>query len=238
TLFSYIRHCDMLDLQAAQRLSGRGTFPEHNLPLRSRTATLGRIPNSHVNSRPSCIVIGANWAGNYGSRSSAGTAASATTSGAAAKSAKRGAGSQRESFVPDDHDDLLAGGARSATARRLKMVVAYDGSEFAGFQFQPGKVRTVQGELERCAQRLFHGCSRMVGASRTDGGAHAYGQVVHFDVYGDRDELESDTLYYNSFLPNDVRVIGLSYAEDGFDSHFSSVGKTYLYKLAGGLPDP
>ncbi|EFJ40260.1 tRNA pseudouridine synthase mitochondrial precursor, partial [Volvox carteri f. nagariensis] len=117
-------------------------------------------------------------------------------------------------------------------------VVAYDGCEFAGFQFQAGKVRTVQGELERGAKRLFHGCSRMVGASRTDGGAHAYGQVVHFDVYGTRDSLESDALYYNSFLPPDVRVLGLSYAEDGFDSHFSSCGKTYLYKFAAGLPDP
>ncbi|PNW79181.1 hypothetical protein CHLRE_09g405150v5 [Chlamydomonas reinhardtii] len=125
-----------------------------------------------------------------------------------------------------------------AVPRRLKMVVAYDGSEFAGFQFQPGKVRTVQGELERCAKRLFVGCSRMVGSSRTDGGAHAYGQVVHFDVYGERDNLESDTLYYNSFLPPDVRVLELSYAEEGFDSHFSACGKTYIYKFAAGLPDP
>ncbi|KAG2429559.1 hypothetical protein HXX76_010794 [Chlamydomonas incerta] len=125
-----------------------------------------------------------------------------------------------------------------AIPRRLKMVVAYDGSEFAGFQFQPGKVRTVQGELERCAKRLFVGCSRMVGSSRTDGGAHAYGQVVHFDVYGERDSLESDTLYYNSFLPDDVRVLELSYAEEGFDSHFSACGKTYIYKFSAGLPDP
>ncbi|KAG2438287.1 hypothetical protein HYH02_010985 [Chlamydomonas schloesseri] len=125
-----------------------------------------------------------------------------------------------------------------AVPRRLKMVVAYDGSEFAGFQFQPGKVRTVQGDLERCAKRLFVGCSRMVGSSRTDGGAHAYGQVVHFDVYGERDSLESDCLYYNSFLPPDVRVLDLSYAEEGFDSHFSACGKSYVYKFSAGLPDP
>ncbi|GLC53532.1 hypothetical protein PLESTB_000759800 [Pleodorina starrii] len=162
------------------------------------------------------------------------TAASMLGAAATAGGAKRGSRA--------DDDDLPGlegeGAARLATARRLKMVVAYDGSEFAGFQFQPGKVRTVQGELERCAKRLFHGSSRMVGASRTDGGAHAHGQVVHFDVYGTRDSLESDVLYYNSFLPPDVRVLGLSYAEDGFDSHFSSCGKTYLYKFAAGLPDP
>lgn len=39
--------------------------------------------------------------------------------------------------------------------------------------------------------------------------------MVHFDVYGERDNLESDTLYYNSFLPPDVRVLELSYAEEG-----------------------
>eukprot|EP00198_Chlamydomonas_reinhardtii_P008327 XP_001697664.1 tRNA pseudouridine synthase [Chlamydomonas reinhardtii] len=142
---------------------------------------------------------------------------------------------------------MLFGGAAAPLGRALAparhaatahAVVAYDGSEFAGFQFQPGKVRTVQGELERCAKRLFVGCSRMVGSSRTDGGAHAYGQVVHFDVYGERDNLESDTLYYNSFLPPDVRVLELSYAEEGFDSHFSACGKTYIYKFAAGLPDP
>ncbi|KAG2488767.1 hypothetical protein HYH03_012765 [Edaphochlamys debaryana] len=78
----------------------------------------------------------------------------------------------------------------------------------------------------------------MVGASRTDGGAHAHGQVVHFDVYGVRDNLEEDTLYYNSFLPPDVRVLGMSYADPGFDCHFSSCGKTYTYRLSAGLPDP
>ncbi|GIL87313.1 hypothetical protein Vretimale_1737 [Volvox reticuliferus] len=167
--------------------------------------------------------------------------ATSTTPGPTSKKVKRGPGNG-ETADTDDDDGFPGtegvGDTRLATARRLKMVVAYDGSEFAGFQFQPGKVRTVQGELERCAKRLFHGCSRMVGASRTDGGAHAYGQVVHFDVYGNRDSLESDVLYYNSFLPPDVRVLGLSYAEDGFDSHFSSCGKTYLYKFAAGLPDP
>jgi hypothetical protein len=55
--------------------------------------------------------------------------------------------------------------------------VAYDGTEFAGFQFQAGKVRTVQGELEKAAARVLMLASRCVGASRTDGGAHAMGQV-------------------------------------------------------------
>jgi len=118
------------------------------------------------------------------------------------------------------------------------MVVAYDGSAFAGFQFQPGKVRTVQGDLEKSAARLFIGCSRMVGASRTDGGAHAYGQVVHFDIAGSRDSLETDQMFFNSFLPADVKVLSMEYAQTGFDSHFSSLGKTYEYRITSGTPDP
>ncbi|MEW5308600.1 MAG: hypothetical protein WDW38_000545 [Sanguina aurantia] len=118
------------------------------------------------------------------------------------------------------------------------MVCSYDGSGFAGFQYQTGKIRTVQGELEKAANRLFLGSSRMVGASRTDAGAHAYGQVVHFDIFGDRDSLETDALYFNSFLPQDVKVDSLRYAPQGFDAHFSSVGKTYLFKIGAGIADP
>lgn len=83
----------------------------------------------------------------------------------------------------------------------------------------------MQGELEKAADRLFVGRSRMVGASRTDAGAHATGQVAHFDVDGRRDSLETDLLMMNSFLPADVKVVGLEYAPPGFDSHFSARGK-------------
>lgn len=60
---------------------------------------------------------------------------------------------------------------------KMLQTVAYDGTDFAGFQFQAGKVRTVQGELEKAVSRVLMPASRCVGASRTDGGAHALGQV-------------------------------------------------------------
>ncbi len=62
-----------------------------------------------------------------------------------------------------------------------------------------------QGELEKATRRLFLGCSRVVGASRTDAGAHAHGQVAHFDVLGQR-ELAHDLVLLNAFLPADIKV--------------------------------
>ncbi|KAF8072846.1 truA1 [Scenedesmus sp. PABB004] len=125
---------------------------------------------------------------------------------------------------------------------RLKLTVAYDGTSFAGFQFQAGKVRTVQGELERAAARVLLPASRVVGASRTDGGAHAAGQVAHLDVAGSADglgSLASLLMCFNGVLPDDVKLRALELAPPGFDAHFSSVGKAYVYRLSGeATPDP
>lgn len=78
------------------------------------------------------------------------------------------------------------------------------------------------------------------GASRTDAGAHASGQVAHLDVVGSPDSIQPDSLmmYLNGVLPPDVKVQQLQLAPPGFDSHFSSVGKQYLFKLNCGVPHP
>jgi hypothetical protein len=95
--------------------------------------------------------------------------------------------------------------------------VAYDGSNFAGFQYQTPKVRTVQGELERAAARVLLPAGRVVGASRTDGGAHATCQVAHLDVTGSADSIQPASLmmYMNGVLPDDVKVQQLQVAPAG-----------------------
>ncbi|KAI8476479.1 MAG: pseudouridine synthase [Monoraphidium minutum] len=130
--------------------------------------------------------------------------------------------------------------ARTQETHRLKLTVAYDGSDFAGFQWQAGKIRTVQGELEKAVSRVLMPASRCVGASRTDGGAHALGQVVHLDVHGSRESLQPESLqlYLNGVLPPDVKVQALELAPEGFDAHFSSCGKEYHYLLSCGPPSP
>lgn len=79
------------------------------------------------------------------------------------------------------------------------------------------QVRTVQGELERAAGRLLLPAGRVVGASRTDGGAHARGQVAHLDVAGDAASIAPASLlmYLNGLLPGDVKVQQLAVAPPG-----------------------
>jgi tRNA pseudouridine38-40 synthase len=140
---------------------------------------------------------------------------------------------------------------------RLKLVVAYDGSNFAGFQFQSAGVRTVQGELEKGLSRVFGLRGRVVGAGRTDGGAHARGMCAHVDVAPSSsqqqylDDLELATLHLNGHLPPDVKVVRLERAPSSsspsssqppppiFDAQASALGKEYHYCLSvSSFPDP
>lgn len=96
-------------------------------------------------------------------------------------------------------------------------LISYDGSNFQGFQYQTPKVRTVQGELEKAAARVLLPTGRVVGASRTDAGAHATGQIAHLDVTGSPDSIQPDTLmmYLNGVLPDDVKVQQVEVAPEG-----------------------
>ncbi|GBF90172.1 tRNA pseudouridine(38,39,40) synthase [Raphidocelis subcapitata] len=135
---------------------------------------------------------------------------------------------------------LPAQPVRQQESHRLKLTVAYDGTKFAGFQWQAGNVRTVQGELEKAAARVMMPASRAVGASRTDGGAHAVGQVAHLDAAGSVGsfDFEALALALNGALPEDLKVRTIELAPPGFDSHFSSLGKEYAYLLECGCPSP
>ncbi len=114
--------------------------------------------------------------------------------------------------------------------RRIRMRVEYDGTHYAGFQMQLG-VPSVQYELEKALGKL---CSlhRVVvyGASRTDGGVHAEGQVVHFDMSG-RIPAEKIAFALNTMLPEDIRIQESAVAPEGFHARFSATGKVYRYSI-------
>jgi tRNA pseudouridine38-40 synthase len=122
----------------------------------------------------------------------------------------------------------------------FRIVLAYDGTDFEGWQVQAGHgpalvpARTVQGELESALSRLAGGASvRVKGAGRTDAGVHAQGQVASFELAR---PIEPKALQraLNGLLPPDVRVREAAYAAAGFDARRSAVSKLYRYELDTG----
>lgn len=121
--------------------------------------------------------------------------------------------------------------------RRLRLVVAYDGSLFSGFARQPDR-RTVQGELEKALSELAGAPVETVCAGRTDAGVHARGQVIHADL-PDRLDPERVRRALNAFAGPAVVVREAAWAPDGFDARFSARRRTYVYRIDdSGGPDP
>ncbi|UJX42076.1 tRNA pseudouridine(38-40) synthase TruA [Desulfovibrio sp. JY] len=114
---------------------------------------------------------------------------------------------------------------------RVRLTVAYDGTQFAGWQLQaPGMGRTVQGCLEEALARLCGGAVRVHGAGRTDAGVHAVAQVAHVDVPDARAGLPWQRAL-NALLPDDVSVVDASVVPPDFHARFSASGKIYQYTL-------
>ncbi|WP_432738377.1 tRNA pseudouridine(38-40) synthase TruA [Maridesulfovibrio sp. FT414] len=113
--------------------------------------------------------------------------------------------------------------------KRIKITVAYDGTDFCGWQLQSG-VRTVQGELEGAIARITGSPVRAHGSGRTDSGVHALGQVVHFDVDARRASVPWQQAL-NSLLPDDITVLDCEHVSDEFHSRFSALRKSYTYSL-------
>ncbi len=121
-------------------------------------------------------------------------------------------------------------------ARWLKINVAYDGANFAGWQVQPA-LRTVQGELEAAWYRVTGENVLTTASGRTDAGVHAVGQVV-----GLRTESPLSTnrlqLALNAHLPDDVVVTQIAIAPRGFHATHDALRKTYRYQIHAGNRRP
>ena len=112
---------------------------------------------------------------------------------------------------------------------RFKLVIAYLGTPFHGWQRQPG-CRTVQGELESAAQRVTrHQRQSVVGAGRTDAGVHAAGQVAHLELAV---EIPPDGLLraLNGLLPDEIRLRSVRCTGPGFHARRSARAKLYIYR--------
>src|SRR3954467_9770647 len=125
----------------------------------------------------------------------------------------------------------------AAPAVRYRARVEYDGTDFSGFQLQPG-VRTVQGELEAALTRLNRGTRvRVDGAGRTDAGVHALGQVIAFTWTG---RLPEDELgrAFQAGLPKDVAIRDLRRASRRFHPRFAARYREYRYTVWNGPRSP
>ncbi len=116
--------------------------------------------------------------------------------------------------------------------RNLRLQVEYDGADFHGFARQQG-VRTVQGVLESALQATLKEPIEVIGASRTDAGVHARGQVVNF--FTSRPvPVERLTAILNRRLPMDLKVIRAREVSANFHARFSAKSRVYRYSIYTG----
>ncbi|MCD5422066.1 tRNA pseudouridine38-40 synthase [Rhodococcus pyridinivorans] len=115
---------------------------------------------------------------------------------------------------------------------RLRLDIAYDGTDFSGWARQPGR-RTVCGEIEEKLSAIVRTPVLLTVAGRTDAGVHASGQVAHVDVPTAvlPDDPSRWVRRLARFLPRDVRVTGISVAPEHFDARFSAIRRHYEYRL-------
>ncbi|MBF6061724.1 tRNA pseudouridine(38-40) synthase TruA [Nocardia terpenica] len=123
----------------------------------------------------------------------------------------------------------VADSAPRAEPVRVRLDIAYDGTDFLGWARQPG-LRTVQGVLEESLGKVLREPIRLTVAGRTDAGVHAEGQVAHFDTATAPD---GPRLLHRMarFLPKDVRIKGIRVAPPDFDARFSAIRRHYAYRL-------
>ena len=120
---------------------------------------------------------------------------------------------------------------------RFRAQVEYDGTDFAGFQVNPGH-RTVQGVLEDALARLGNGVVRRVdGAGRTDAGVHATGQVIAFSWDG-RQAVTELGKALDALLPADIAIRDLRRAPEAFHPRYAARYREYRYTVWNGPPSP
>lgn len=129
--------------------------------------------------------------------------------------------------------------APTATTRRWFMELAYDGTDFAGWQVQPNAI-TIQQVLEGKLGVIYaNQLIRTESSGRTDAGVHALNQTVTFTA-PERPIIQDWKLYkaLNRMLPSTIRIRAVREVEEKFHARFSTVGKAYTYVINRGIPNP
>lgn len=123
----------------------------------------------------------------------------------------------------------LAEVAQGERVRHIAALVAYDGTDYFGFQVQPG-ASTIQGALEKALSTFTTLHGRISAAGRTDRGVHARGQVIGLELTW-RHSLDALQRAWNAHLPPEIAIRGVIDAPDGFHPRFSAHSRTYRYTV-------
>jgi tRNA pseudouridine38-40 synthase len=113
---------------------------------------------------------------------------------------------------------------------RLKLIVAYDGGPFAGWQSQANG-NGIQDHLETAFERICSERIRIHGAGRTDAGVHAIAQCAHVDLPARRYGTDRWVSALNGVLPPTIRIMRCQFVSDSFHARFAAKGKTYRYRI-------
>jgi tRNA pseudouridine38-40 synthase len=116
--------------------------------------------------------------------------------------------------------------------RNIKLTISYDGADFHGWQMQPG-LPTIQGTLNDAARKITQERITIHGASRTDAGVHALGQVAHFRTQTALSALEVQRAL-NALIPPSIRIVAAEEMGPDFHARWAAQGKTYRYRIYRG----
>jgi tRNA pseudouridine38-40 synthase len=111
-----------------------------------------------------------------------------------------------------------------------KSIIAYDGTEFHGFQRQAGERRSVQGELESALRKLGWAEDAILAAGRTDSGVHAQGQVIAYGLAWAH-PVDALTNAFNALLPADISILGTQPCGADFHPRYAARRRRYRYTL-------
>lgn len=113
--------------------------------------------------------------------------------------------------------------------QRIALGIEYDGSRYSGWQKQT-KAPSIQATLEDALTKVANEAINVYCAGRTDAGVHAYGQVIHFDTWSQRNHL-AWVRGVNTYLPKDVRVLWCKVVPNEFDARRSALSRQYRYVI-------
>ncbi|XP_020520544.1 uncharacterized protein LOC18430115 isoform X2 [Amborella trichopoda] len=136
-------------------------------------------------------------------------------------------------FLPGGAEEPNSSAKLPLPCHKWRLLISYDGTKFSGWQYQRWPP-TIQCAIEKAlmvATKLERHELCLVGASRTDTGVHAWGQVAQFVTPFSYDNLENLHAAVNGLLPSEIRVREISAARPEFHARFSSESKVYCYKI-------